>query len=394
MPHALLALVVLLALVTLQLQPTPAAEPYNINVIIPLTGAAGLGGQTTAKTIAAIEDIVNRTGGIRGVPVHFVIHDDTSNPQVAVQLLTQVMAEKPTVIEGSMLGATCQAMAPLVRTAGPVHYCFSPVVYPPSGSFTFTGSPATASYVTAFYRYFLARGIKSFAMISSTDASGQDADTQFERGLTLPEFKDSGLTMVAHEHFNITDLSVAAQMTRIKAANPQALLGYAAGSPFGTVLRGINESGLAIPIFATSSAQVLALLKQFPVEVMPHELYFPGFGVLAGVWRSPAAKAEQDRFLAVVHANNIPLDALATAPWDPTFIIIEALRAVGPTATADQLRAYLETMHGHIGLWGDYDFRDGSQRGLGPNAIVVERYDPVKQDFIAVSGFGGRGIRR
>jgi len=100
------ALLALVALLVTPLQPTPAADTYEIHFIIPLTGPAGLGGQTTAKTLAAIEQIVNRTGGIRGVPVHFVIHDDTSNPQVAVQLLTQVMNEKPAIVEGSMLGAT------------------------------------------------------------------------------------------------------------------------------------------------------------------------------------------------------------------------------------------------------------------------------------------------
>ena len=276
--------------------PAPAAEPLVIDFIIPLTGQAGLGGQTTAKTLGAIEDIVNKSGGIHGRPVRFDIHDDTSNPQTAVQLVNQVLNHKPLIVFGSMLGATCQAMVPLFKN-GPVHYCFSPVIYPPSGGFVFTASPATRTYATAYYRYFRARGIKNFAMIASTDASGSDADVQFERELSSPEFKDAGLTMVARERFNVTDISVAAQLTRIKAANPQALIAYANGAPFGTLLHGIHDAGLEIPIFATSSAMVLTLLKQL-TDVTPQELYFPGFPVVAHVWRNPRAKAEQDRFIA------------------------------------------------------------------------------------------------
>ena len=74
------------ALVLASLVPARAAEPYDIYVILPLTGFAAYPGQTIAKVIGIVEEEANKQGGIHGRPVHFVIQDDQSSPQVAVQL--------------------------------------------------------------------------------------------------------------------------------------------------------------------------------------------------------------------------------------------------------------------------------------------------------------------
>ncbi len=55
----------------------------------------------------------------------------------------------------------------------------------------------------------------------STDASGQDAENGLKSVLALPENKD--MQLVATAHFNITDVSVAAQLEDVKAAQSAML---------------------------------------------------------------------------------------------------------------------------------------------------------------------------
>jgi len=62
---------------------------------------------------------------------------------------------------------------------------------------------------------------------------------------------------------------------------------------------------------------------------------------------------------------------------------------VGPNATAAQLHAYIEDLHGYTGITGTYDFRDGSQRGLGVDSTLIMRWDPEKSGFVSVSKGGG-----
>src|SRR5579872_3839396 len=116
-----------------------AAGTYDINVVLPLTGSAAFVGQGEKDSVLALQDQINATGGIAGDKLNFVFHDDQTQPQLAVQLTTQVLGSQPAVVMGSSLVAMCLAMAPLMEN-GPVHYCFSPGIHPKAGSYVFSTS--------------------------------------------------------------------------------------------------------------------------------------------------------------------------------------------------------------------------------------------------------------
>jgi ABC-type branched-subunit amino acid transport system substrate-binding protein len=75
--------------------------------------------------------------------------------------------------------------------------------------------------------------------------------------------------------------------------------------------------------------------------------------------------------------------------WDPAKIVVYALRKLGPGASAEQLRDYIEKLRGFPGIGGTYDFTAGDQHGLGDDAVIVVAYDPVHRGFVAVSKPGG-----
>src|ERR1700730_7526677 len=68
-----------------------ADEPYELNVITSLTGPLAFVGETEVESLQLVEASVNRTGGIKGRSIHFVVYDDATNPQNAVQLLNQLI---------------------------------------------------------------------------------------------------------------------------------------------------------------------------------------------------------------------------------------------------------------------------------------------------------------
>jgi len=79
---ALLAALVCLA----PLSARAAGEPYEINVILSLTGIAAFLGNQELTTLKALEPVENKSGGIHGRPIKFVTYDDGSNPFNTVQL--------------------------------------------------------------------------------------------------------------------------------------------------------------------------------------------------------------------------------------------------------------------------------------------------------------------
>src|ERR1700720_3036626 len=163
-----------------------AADPYRIHVILPLTGGAAFLGKGEQQALQLFEKLVNQEGGINGQPLELVFHDDQTSPQTTVQIANGILAEKPAVLLGSSIVAMCSAIAPLLKQ-GPFDYCLSPGVHPAAGSYQYSTSTDTHALIEAQVRYFRLRGLTRIAFMSSTDASGQDAERGFDEVTKLPE---------------------------------------------------------------------------------------------------------------------------------------------------------------------------------------------------------------
>jgi branched-chain amino acid transport system substrate-binding protein len=362
-----------------------APAPLQIPVIISLTGGASFIGKSDQQSLQLVEALVNKRGGINHRPVHFQYLDDGSNAQTAVQLANQVIASKTPVLIGPTLTQQCNAIAPLVQANGPADFCLSPGLNPPSNGYIWSSSVSLKDAIAATIRYFRERGLTRLAILSSTDATGQEADRDWE----LARAANRGVEYVAKEHFNLTDVSVSAQMARIKAANPQALLTWTVGPAFGTELHGIADAGLDIPIFGSNGDMVVEQLTGYKAFT-PKELLFSAVLTFAqgGLGAGPVKDAQKvyfDAFKAAGLTPNFP----NTLAWDPALIVLDAFRHAGENATGAQIRDYVNSLHGFAGINGVYDFRDGSQHGVGENGVVMVRWNPANDTFSAVSKRSG-----
>jgi len=109
----------------------------------------------------------------------------------------------------------------------------------------FSALTSTTDAIDIAFHYFHDVNLRRVAIITSTDATGQDADRVMDA--TIASLHGE-MTIVAREHFNPTDISVTAQMARMKSANPQLLVDWSTGSGAATVLRAYKEQGLDIPV--------------------------------------------------------------------------------------------------------------------------------------------------
>jgi branched-chain amino acid transport system substrate-binding protein len=374
--------------------PAGAAEaPFEINVILPLSGGAAFLGKSEKETIALAEKAINQQGGVQGRPIRFALHDGQSNPQVAVQLANAIMGAHPSIIIGPTLVATCNAIAPLMRN-GPVDYCFSPGIHPPAGSYVFSASVSTVDLERVLIRYFRLRGWTRLALITSTDATGQDAQHGIEAILSEPE--NANVKMVATAHFNPRDVSVAAQMATIKAAKPQALIAWSTGAAIATVFKGITQVGLDVPVATTDGNMTHAQMTQY-ASFLPKQLFIP-----AAVWvkhgaelkLDPRVEAAQKRFYAAFDKAGLSPDLPATLAWDTVMIVTDALRHTGLDADAARLRSYLAGLRGYGGINGVYDFTKTPQRGLGEENTLVTLWNAASRNWEPVSAPGGQPIHR
>jgi branched-chain amino acid transport system substrate-binding protein len=364
-----------------------AADPFEINVILSLTGPGAFLGKNEQSAIELVEANINKAGGVNGRPIKFVVADDQSSPPVDVQLAGALIAKNVSLIMGPSLTAGCNAITALLKADGPVLYCLTAGAQPEKGSFAFTYGVSTRNLIAVNVRYFHDRGWKKIALITSTDASGQDGETGLDAALARPDFKD--MTVVDREHYGVSDQTVAAQLTRIKASGAQALLAWGTGSPVGTVFRGMSEVGLDLPTGVSASNLIYSQMKQF-ASILPAGFMSAGLPCVAldsiptGDLHT-AVRAYVDAFKAIgVHG-----DVAEAIGWDPSIIVLDAFKKIGVNASAADLKRYLSQLHGFAGANGVYDFRDGSQRGLTEQNGIMVRWDAPRDTWVAISKFGG-----
>lgn len=368
-----------------------AADPYEIQVLASLTGPLAFLGRKAAQTLPAIEKIVNSTGGIQGRPVKFVINDIQSNPVVAVQIVNTILPKKPAVIIGPEPGGAVLAIEPLTKQ-DVVLYVLAASIHPPPGSYTFSNETSTEVLLYAGTRYLHRRGWNKIGIIASTDATGNDQIEQVTIASRAPE--QAGTTIIGVERFALGDISVASQLSRLKAAGADAVFIGTTGTGFGTALHGIYDMGWDVPVMTNAGNIVREQIEQYK-SFMPKQVYFTGARFMSHtIARSGPVRDAQNLFYNGLKAEGVTRPDFGSAViWDPTFVIISGLRKIGPGATAAQLHDYIENLHSFPGINGMMDFRDGKQRGLGLNATLIVRWDAAKDDWVPVSEPGGNPLK-
>jgi branched-chain amino acid transport system substrate-binding protein len=383
-----LALLIGAAWPMLSLSPAAAADPYQVNVITSLTGGASFLGKGEQTALDLLKKSINKSGGINGRDLEFTYSDDQSSPQTAVQLVTQIMASNPPVIVGPSIVAMCNAAGALMKN-GPVMYCLSPGIHPPKGSYVFTSSTSTYDLAKALMRYYRMKGWKDIAIMTSSDATGQDAERGLNEAAAMPENKE--IKIVARAHFNPTDVSVAAQIENVKAAKPQAFIAWSTGAPIATIFKALVQAGLDIPTGTTDGNMTHAQMQNY-ASFLPRQLYipsalWPAYGRNLGI--DPAVEKAQEAFYAEFKAAGIGPDLPGSIGWNTGAIVANALRKLGINTNATQLRDYLANLTGYAGIDGVHDFVKSPQRGLDANDALVTRWDPAQKNWIPLSKPGG-----
>lgn len=373
----------LVCLVAIALLPAraAAADPFPIDVLLPLTGPAAFAGDAQQQVVRAMERLTNRTGGIRGRPIRFEIHDDQSSPAVAVQIVNELLPKKPVVILGPSVQATCAAVSPvLAGGSGPVNYCFSPGNIPPHGGYVFASTAPIEKLIGVEVAHLREMGFKRAALLAATDASGQANAALFVTDLAAP---DQPLKLIADERFSPAALGIAAQVAKVKAASPDVLLVWGNGTAFIMALREIGNAGIDVPVLTNSFNADGEMLKR-NAGIMPRTLMVQG---LPYQGKNPprGLRNAGTEYVNALHDAGIATASVVMAyAWDPMKITIAALRALPANATPAQLHDYLEKMHDFPGLFGTYDFRSGDQYGQNGSDMPFVMWDGARGDWIPI----------
>jgi branched-chain amino acid transport system substrate-binding protein len=248
-----LSAVVLAASVALPGLPALAqTNEITIGISISTTGPAAALGIPERN---ALEFVVKE---IAGVPLKVIVLDDGGDPTNATTNARRFVTEsKADVIMGSSTTPPAIAVSNVANEAGTPHIGLAPFPMTPERVKWSVDMPQPVPIMgKVLYQHMKAHNIKTVGYIGYSDSYGD---------LWFNDFKNQGvpmgMTLVDEERFARPDTSVAGQVLKLVAANPDAVLVGASGTAAGLPQTALRERGYKGLIYQTHGAASMDFIR-------------------------------------------------------------------------------------------------------------------------------------
>ncbi|MGA9952047.1 MAG: ABC transporter substrate-binding protein [Bradyrhizobium sp.] len=245
----------LIAAAAFALQAVPAAaqtSEITIGISITTTGPAAALGVPERNAL----DFVPKE--IAGVPLKVIVLDDGGDPTTATTNARRFVTEsKADIIMGSSTTPSTIAVSNVANEAGIPHFGLAPFPVTPERTKWSVVMPQPVRIMgKVLYEHMKAHNIKTVGYIGYSDSYGD---------LWFKDFNNQavpmGMTLVDEERFARPDTSVAGQVLKLVAANPDAILVGASGTAAGLPQTALRERGYNGRIYQTHGAASMDFIR-------------------------------------------------------------------------------------------------------------------------------------
>ncbi len=195
---------------------------------------------------------------IGGVPLKVIVLDDGGDPTNATTNARRFVTEsKADIIMGSSTTPPTIAVSNVANEAGIPHISLAPFPVTPERTKWSVVMPQPVPIMgKVLYAHMKAHNVKTVGYIGYSDSYGD---------LWFNDFKTQGvpmgLTLVDEERFARPDTSVAGQVLKLVAANPDAILVGASGTAAGLPQTALRERGYKGLIYQTHGAASMDFIR-------------------------------------------------------------------------------------------------------------------------------------
>jgi branched-chain amino acid transport system substrate-binding protein len=248
-----LSAVIATAALTLPALPATAqTNEITIGISISTTGPAAALGIPERN---ALEFVPKEIGG---VPLKVIVLDDGGDPTNATTNARRFVTEsKADIIMGSSTTPPTIAVSNVANEAGIPHIALAPFPVTPERAKWSVVMPQPVPIMgKVLYAHMKAHNVKTVGYIGYSDSYGD---------LWFNDFKTQGvpmgMTLVDEERFARPDTSVAGQVLKLVAANPDAILVVASGTAAGLPQTALRERGYKGLIYQTHGAASMDFIR-------------------------------------------------------------------------------------------------------------------------------------
>ncbi len=340
------------------------SKPIEVGWIGPLTGPDATFGQEEKNVISmALEDI-NSHGGIKGRPIQMIYEDGQCSGQAAANAAQKLVSvDQVKIILGGACSGETLAAEPITNPAHVIlfsSFSSNAAVTEAGDHYVFRNTPPDTTMADGEVEVAVKDGFTKLALLTETTDYAQGMRTEI-----LQKIQELGATVVADESYDSSATDFRTELTKIKAANPDALLVVAqSGVSAGLIVKQANQLALGAKIYgdnAFSSGDIFHVAG----SALNGIKFIDEPGLNGG-------NSQAEGLLTRYEARyGTPASEWGIGTrYDSVYILANALRACD--VDTDCIQHYLHTMPNYNGVAGTYHFdQKGDPVGMKTYTVKI-----------------------
>jgi branched-chain amino acid transport system substrate-binding protein len=345
-----------------------AQDTIKVGAILAVTGPASFLGSPEAKTLEMMVADINAKGGIGGKKVVLIIKDSGASSEKAISFAKQLIEEEKVlaIIGPSTSGETMAIKALAEESKTPLLSCAAAeVIVNPVASYVFKTPQKDSQAVIRIFQQMKKMGITKIGVLSSNTGFGKAGKDQIEKLAA-----EHGIQIVVSEVYDSKATDLTAEVTKIKAANVQAIVNWSIEPAQAIVIKNARQLGLTIPIFQSHGFGNIGYVKA--AGVAAEGVIFPA-GRLLIAEELPASNPQKK--VLVSYKNEYEtrykedVSTFGGHAYDAMLLFTEAVKKGGNDRA--KVRAELEGLKGVVGTAGIFNMSPTDHNGLGLEAFEM-----------------------
>ncbi|MBF0318472.1 MAG: ABC transporter substrate-binding protein [Nitrospirae bacterium] len=339
----------------------PAAQTIKIGVIAALTGSASAYGRSIVNGFELAAKEINSKGGIT---LELIIEDSAGRQEQALSAAQKLInSNMVAAILGPTLSTEMRVVGPLAVTNGVPILATSNTAagITQIGRFVFRNSmPETIGTPLSIQMARDKYNIKKAAIIYGDD----DVFTKSGFDTMKATAERLGITITTIEKFQKGQADYSAQLTKIKADAPDAILCSALFNEGAVILQQARKLGIDVPVIGGNgfnSPKIIELAGQAAEGLIVATPWFSG----------KPDKRVQDFVAAYKAAYGTEPDQFAAQAYDGLYLMDEAIRRSG-TSEREKVRDALASIKDFDGVMGRFSFDADRDVVMAPLVIIVK----------------------
>ena len=242
-----------------------APPPIRIGFASAMSGPAAITGEGVRWGATLAVEEINAKGGVMGRKLEAFFADNKAQPGEAVSAVRKLVdVDQVDVIIGQTHSGACLGAMPVVKELGVpmvIEACSHPQIRALSGKggneWTFRVALDDEIMAYTFARYMARQGVKSSSILAMNNDFGHGAANAYDAA-----FKKANIKLLSTEFFDPGQPDYRPVLTRLKRANPVAILAVILASDGAPFMRQFRELGLTQRVFSRGSLGSAEFLYQ------------------------------------------------------------------------------------------------------------------------------------